>query len=100
MENRSGCRLSKSTVLEPVEPVAPRIVTRRGAVAFLGFSRRIAVAIKPPGELNLFSNRQTLFPTQQALSGAVEPPARHSPHDGGQNRCQNPVQPVHQPAMP
>jgi hypothetical protein len=33
MVNRPFCRLSRSIVLDPIEPVAPRIVTPRTACA-------------------------------------------------------------------
>src|SRR5258705_547309 len=63
-ENRSGWRLSRSTVLDPMEPVAPRIVTLRTAAGF-GLAR-FAVVIQSPGKQVLFPGKLTSFPGQQA----------------------------------
>jgi len=70
-------------VLEPIDPVAPRIVTLRTAAGF-GF-RRVPFGIKSPN--------------QKPAGGLVEAPANEPHHGGSGNRCQKPVQPVHQAAV-
>src|SRR6185295_1402055 len=80
---RSRWRRSRSAVLDPIEPVAPRIVTVRAAGS--GLERMFGVAINSPD--------------QEAPRRSLEAPASQTHHGRRQYRCQKPVEPVHQPAM-
>ena len=80
-----GWRLSRSTVLEPIEPVAPRIVTLRTARVRFGAA---AVPCRHPS------------PDQQAAGRPIQAAARAIPTmTAASSRCQKPVEPIHQPAM-
>ena len=68
-------------MLDPIEPVAPRIVTLRGAAAAFGLARELCF-IKSPNE--------------QSPGSAIKAPPKHTHHDGGQHGCQKSIEPVHQ----
>src|SRR3954464_15992152 len=76
-------RFRRSMVLEPMEPVAPRIVTPRTA-AGLTFGR-------VPFGIN--------SPKPEAARGCFEAPACETHHGCGCCCCQKPVEAVHQPAV-
>src|ERR1044072_5374149 len=81
--NRPFWRLSRSMVLDPIEPVAPRMVTPRTA-AGLTFGR-VPFGIKSPN--------------QKAAGWSVEAAADETHHGGGRCPCQKPIQAVHHASM-
>ena len=118
-------------MLEPTEPVAPRMVTlrgpsRRGALARRGFGLWRVLALRVFADrdfarsvfatrdfaLPAFTPRDTTpfgfalrftvafrSPHEQSVGRAIEATASEAHHDGREDRCQKPIQTIHQPAM-
>jgi hypothetical protein len=74
-------RLSRSTVLAPIEPVAPRMVTVRSAGARLNVARKISDFIKSP--------------YQQAVARGLEATARQSDQRSGGAGAHEAVETIH-----
>src|SRR6185437_6625974 len=83
---RSGSRLSRSIVLAPIEPVAPRMVIPRTPVAGLASDRTALTAV-------MYS------PYQQPPCGCSVAATQQSHHTPRKCRSPEPVEPIHHAAM-